>query len=143
METQTLGSEIFHLEQKYWQAMKDNDQQTILDLTSDFCIVAGANGVIQLDKKTIPEMMTANTYQLKNFRLDENFKIQIINNDTAVLAYKVHEDLFVEGRLVSLDASNASTWVRQNGKWVCALHTESIIGDPFGRDRIKRTLVDA
>jgi hypothetical protein len=31
-----------------------------------------------------------------------------------------------------------STWVRRNGGWVCALHTESILGDPFGRD--KRTV---
>jgi hypothetical protein len=25
--------------------------------------------------------------------------------------------------------------VRRNGQWVCALHTESMLGDPFGRDR--------
>ena len=33
------------------------------------------------------------------------------------------------------DAADASTWVRRNGRWVCALHTESLKGDPFGRDR--------
>ena len=26
--------------------------------------------------------------------------------------------------------------LRKNGGWVCALHTESIKGDPWGRDRV-------
>jgi hypothetical protein len=34
-----------------------------------------------------------------------------------------------------LDAADSSTWVRRNGRWLCALHTEAILGDPFGRDR--------
>jgi len=47
----------------------------------------------------------------------------------------VHEELTVEGKPVTLDAADASTWVRRDGRWVCALHTESLRGDPFGRDR--------
>ena len=48
---------------------------------------------------------------------------------------RVHEDLTVEGEPVSLDAADASVWVRREGHWRCAMHTESITGDPFGRDR--------
>lgn len=50
-------------------------------------------------------------------------------------SYRVHEELTVDGKPVTLDAADASTWVRRNGRWVCALHTEAISGDPFGRDR--------
>jgi hypothetical protein len=53
----------------------------------------------------------------------------------AVLVYNVHEELTVDGKPVTIDAADASTWVRRNGRWVCALHTESLKGDPFGRDR--------
>jgi hypothetical protein len=55
----------------------------------------------------------------------------------ALVGYKVHEDLTVDGKSVSLDAADTSTWVRRDGRWVCALHTESLLGDPFGRDRIR------
>ena len=55
--------------------------------------------------------------------------------DRKTLAYKVREKLTVDGKPVTLEASDASTWVRKNGRWVCALHTESVIGDPYGRDR--------
>jgi hypothetical protein len=47
----------------------------------------------------------------------------------------VHEDLTVDGEPVSIDAADTSEWVRRDGSRLCALHTESITGDPFGRDR--------
>jgi hypothetical protein len=59
----------------------------------------------------------------------------MLGNDVAIVAYDVHEDLTVDGKRVSLDAADTSTWVRRSGSWVCALHTESLRGDPYGRDR--------
>jgi len=53
----------------------------------------------------------------------------------AIVAYKVKEELTVDGKPVTLEAADASTWLRRGDSWVCSLHTESIIGDPFGRDR--------
>jgi hypothetical protein len=53
----------------------------------------------------------------------------------AIIAYNVHEEVTVDAQRVSLDAADASTWIRRNGQWRCALHTESIAGDPFGRDK--------
>jgi hypothetical protein len=41
----------------------------------------------------------------------------------------------VEGEAVSFDAYDTSVWVRDGGGWKCALHTESLVGDSFGRDR--------
>lgn len=79
-------------------------------------------------------------YELRDYRIDD-VKLQRLADDVAVLAYKVHEDLVVDGAPVVLDAAESSTWVRKNGHWVCALHTESLLGDPFGRDR--GTRVDA
>ena len=76
---------------------------------------------------------TAN-YELKDFSVDD-MQVRMLSEDVAIVAYKVREDLKVDGKAVTLEAADASTWVRRNGQWVCALHTESIAGDPFGRDR--------
>jgi hypothetical protein len=62
-------------------------------------------------------------------------QVRQLGDDVAVVAYTVHEKLTVDGQPVTLDAADASTWVRRNGRCVCALHTESVKGDPFGRDR--------
>jgi len=60
-----------------------------------------------------------------------------LSDDVAVIAYKVHEKVTVEGKTLAFEAADCSTWVRRDGRWVCAVHTESLAGDPFGRDRKK------
>jgi hypothetical protein len=50
----------------------------------------------------------------------------MLGGDVAALAYTVHEELTVEGKPVTLDAADVSVWVRRNGRWLCALHTESV-----------------
>lgn len=135
-----LKQELLDLETRYWTAIKEQDAETVMALSADTCIVTGAQGVGQLEKQRLAGMMDQPTYQLREFRFDD-VKVQQLSDDVAVLAYKVHEDLIVDGAPVTLDAADASTWVRKNGSWVCALHTESLIGDAFGRDR--GTRVDA
>jgi len=133
-----LEKELFNLEKRYWQAMKDKDLDTMLSLSDDPCMIAGAQGVSSIDKKTFADMMKAANYTLHDFELDdEEFQVRVLNNDTAILAYKVREDLTVDNESLSFEAAEASTWVRRDGKWVCALHTESLAGDPFGRDRVQ------
>ena len=71
---------------------------------------------------------------LNDFEL-KNPEVRSLGENVAVLAYKVREELTVDGKPVTVDALHSSTWIKRNGRWVCALHTESIAGDPFGRDR--------
>jgi uncharacterized protein (TIGR02246 family) len=131
-----LASELLELERQYWQAIQDRDGDVCARLSDEEVIVTGAQGVNKLDRKTLRQMMDeGDQYTLRSFTLDEDVQVHRLSADVAVLAYKVHEELTVDGEPVSLDAADASTWVRRDGRWLCALHTESILGDPFGRDR--------
>jgi len=131
-----VTKQLEELERKYWQAIKDNDLDEALKLSDEPCIVAGAQGVASLDKKTFEKMMKSSSWKLLDFKLAD-FNVRLINDDVAIVAYTVHEDMEVDGKPLSLDAADSSTWVKRNGHWVCALHTESLKGDPFGRDRAK------
>jgi ketosteroid isomerase-like protein len=135
MATKPLERELLDLEKQYWRAIKDNDIDAALRLTDDPCIVAGAQGVSRVDKTAFERMMTAAPWTLHEFEIKDDAEVRLINDDVAILAYKVQEKLTVDGKPVTMDAADASTWVRRGGRWVCALHTESIAGDPFGRDR--------
>jgi hypothetical protein len=135
MNTKAVEKELLDLENQYWQAIKERNVEAAARLTDSTCIVAGAQGVASIDSKSLAGMMAAARYTLHDFKLNEDVQVRMLGDDVAILAYKVHEDLTVDGKPVSLDAADASTWVRRNGQWVCALHTESIAGDPFGRDR--------
>jgi uncharacterized protein (TIGR02246 family) len=126
-------SEILELEKRYWQAIRDKNVNAAMQLTDDPCIVIGAQGVGQIGHAAFKAMMEGGTWTLRRFELGD-VHVRLLRDDVAVIAYKVHEELTVDGKPVSLDASDASTWVRRDGRWLCALHTESLTGDPFGRD---------
>lgn len=134
MSNSALANELLDLERQYWQAIKDKDVETAMRLTDDECIVTGAQGVGRISRQVLSKMLKDAPYTLLDFEIEDAEVLQL-RDDVAVLAYKVHEELTVDDKPVTLDAADASTWVRRDGRWLCALHTESIVGDPFGRDR--------
>ena len=134
MANTTLDKELLDLERRYWQAIQDKDVDAAMKLTDEECIVTGAQGVHRVNRQAMAEMFRNAPYTLHDFEL-KDAEVRQLQDDVAVLAYKVHEELTVEGKPLTLDAADASTWVRRDGRWLCALHTESITGDPFGRDR--------
>jgi hypothetical protein len=134
MATTGIEHEIVELEKEYWRAMQRRDTSTAARLTDDQCVVAGAQGVATLDRKSLAGMMNSDAWTLHEFDFSD-VNVLAPSDDVAVIAYKVKEQLTVEGKPLTLEASDASTWVRRNGQWVCAMHTESILGDPYGRDR--------
>jgi ketosteroid isomerase-like protein len=135
MTTQTVEAELLELEKRFWQALKDKDVNTAMSLTDYPCIVTGAQGVGAIDQKTFAAMLKASPYTLRRFKIKDGAEVRLVRDDVAIVAYQVHEELTVDGKPVTLDAADSSTWVRRDGRWLCASHTEAILGDPYGRDR--------
>lgn len=140
MENKALESEIFNLEKKFWNAMKEKDVATMMDLSDDQCIIAGPQGISKIHKNNFAAMMESEQSRLLDFKLDEDYKVTILNDTAAVIAYKVREDLNVEGKSVTLNALDSSTWIKKGNRWVCSMHTEALSGDPYGRDRKPQTI---
>jgi len=135
MGNPTLERELLSLEQRYWQSMKDKDTQAATALTDYPCIVAGASGVMSVDEEAFSKMLEGGAWTIKDFTLGDDVQVRRLTDDVAIIAYKIRESLTVDGKPVTMEASDASVWVKRDGKWRCALHTESLIGDPYGRDR--------
>ncbi|HEY4733458.1 MAG: nuclear transport factor 2 family protein [Gemmatimonadaceae bacterium] len=129
-----IEAQLLDLEKQYWTAIMNRDVQAAMRLTDDPCIVTGAQGVGRISQKAFADMLQAGGWTLHSFDLSE-VQVRVLSEDVAVLAYKVKETMTVEGKPLTLEASDSSTWVKRDGNWVCALHTEALIGDPFGRDR--------
>jgi hypothetical protein len=136
MATTARSQDLLELERRFWDAMKSKDSRAASRLTDDKCIVVGAQGVSSIDRKTMGKMTEDTQWHLDRFNVDDtSAQVRFINDDVALVAYKVNERVTVEGKPVELDANDASVWVRRDGEWRCAMHTESIAGDPYGRDR--------
>ena len=132
--SQTLEEELRALETTYWNAIQNKDEKTAMKLSDERCVVVGAQGVGELDRERLGQMLKQATYELTRYQFDDK-KIQVrkLTDDVAVIAYEVREDLVVDGKEESLIAFDASVWVKRGDQWLCALHTESLRGDPFGR----------
>lgn len=128
--TELLGS----LEHRFWDAMVARDTAAATALSDEPTVVTGASGAAKIDRATLGAMMGSGSWTLRSYAITD-LLVHQVTDDVAVVAYRVHEDLEVDGEDVALDAADASTWVRRDGTWVCALHTESILGDAYGRDR--------
>jgi len=129
-----IEAQLLDLEKQYWQAIKDKDVQAAMRLTDDTCIITGAQGVARITRDAFAGMLQAGGWTLHEFTLSD-VQVRVLSEDVAILAYKVKELLTVEGKSVTIDAADSSAWVKRDGQWMCALHTEALSGDPFGRDR--------
>lgn len=123
---QNITKEIMDLEKKYWKAMQTQDLEAALDLTDFPCLVAGANGVLAVDKEQFKKMFNAHQEQIRTFDFDENqMEVRQLSPDAAVVGYRVRTTLSMDGSSKALDAVDTSTWIRRGDKWLCAMHTET------------------
>ncbi len=132
----SLEQDILAQEKKFWQSMIDKDVDAGAAMIAETSIVTGAQGVGKIDRKAFAKMMEHGTWTLHKFEFSD-VQFTQVTPDVVVIAYKVREDLTVDGKPLSMEAADASTWVKKDGAWVCVLHTESVLGDPYGRDRKK------
>ena len=136
MPTLTREQELIDTERRFWDAMQKKDGQVASKLTDDGCIVVGAQGVSSIDRKMMGKMTTEGKWELQQYTFnDKTRQVRFISDDVAIVGYTVSERLVVEGQTLQFDANDSSVWVRRDGEWRCALHTESLKGDPYGRDR--------
>lgn len=129
-----LENDLLELERRFWDAIKNRDSRTAARLSDDHCLIVGPQGVADIDKQTLSKMVEGPTSQLKQYQFDDReVHIRVVSKDVAIIAYKVREDLVVSGTPLTMQAFDTSVWVRRDGAWVCALHTETLPGDPYGR----------
>ena len=134
MTATTNDQTIRDLESAFWSAMQSKDAASAGRMTDDNCIIAGAQGVSAIDAKAMAKMTTEGAWELTHFEFDpKTMQVRFVTDDIAIIAYTVNETVVLDGKTFPLKANDASVWVRRDGGWRCALHTESIAGDPFGR----------
>jgi hypothetical protein len=126
---------IIDLETKFWEAIVANDTEAAIALMPDKSIVTGAQGLGVLAHDDYRRMAKEGEgrYVVKSFSF-EDFKVIFPADNVAVSAYKVTAKMVVEDKPLTLTAADTTTWVKTDGHWLAAAHSESILGDPFGRD---------
>lgn len=118
---------IERLEQSFWQSMVDKDADKAMSMIADECLIVGPTGAMRSDPADYKRMTEDGQWDLDRFEFSD-VNVVFPADDTAVIAYKVHQTGSMQGKPMDLNCADSTTWVRHGSDWKCALHTETIIG---------------
>jgi ketosteroid isomerase-like protein len=119
---------IEKLETDFWQSMKDKDADKAMTMIADECLITGPMGTMRSDPADYKRMTEEGTWELANFEFSD---VEVIfpHEDTAIIAYKVHQTGTMKDGPMDLTCADSTTWVRDGKDWKCALHTETVLED--------------
>ena len=119
--------EIVDLERSFWQSMVDDDADAAGAMIADECLITGPMGTLRSDPEDYKRMAAQGDWELDRFEFSD---VEVIFpvEDTAIIAYKVHQTGSMKGQKMDLKCADSTTWVRDGREWKCALHTETIVG---------------
>ena len=124
---QTSSKTLIDLEKKFWQSMVDQDTDVALSMLSEPALMVSGSGALKFDHTGYRKMAEEGSMVLTSFDL-RDMEVVFPNDDTAVLAYRVSQEVAPRGssKLASTqEMSDTSTWVRGADGWRCVIHTET------------------
>lgn len=127
----TQASEIEQLETRFWQSMIDKDAKTAGTMIADISLVSGPMGTMRIDPAKYEKMTKEGQWTLEKFTFSD-VDVVFPADDVAIIAYQVHQTGTMKGERMDMKCADSSTWIRTDGTWKCALHTETILGKPGG-----------
>jgi hypothetical protein len=122
-------AEILGLETSYWDAMKAKDGSTTAALSGRTSLVTGPKGVMTVEKDRMGQMTEEGNWQLESYDFDD-VKVITPSPDVAIIAYKVHQRVTMDGRKSDMHCADSSTWLRGENGWECHAHSETLLDGP-------------
>jgi len=117
---------IVDLETRFWKALVEKDTAKAAALIADECLITGPSGAMRIDPNKYTQMMQDGQWTLDTFEFSE-LKVIFPAEDTAVVAYKVHQRGELKGQPMDMQCADSTAWVKDGRAWKCALHTETIL----------------
>ncbi len=124
--SRTEGSrgEIQRLEQAFWQSMVDREPSVATGMITEPALMVSGHGPMSFDHDGYLKMANNESHRLVEFSLSD-MDVLFPKDDVAIATYRAHQKLEMEGKPMEFDSIDSSTWVRVDGAWKCAAHTES------------------
>ena len=129
-----IKQQIFDLETRFWQSMKDKDVDTAASMIAKEGHVTGPMGTETINPEKYARMTRDGKWTLDSFEM-KNVEVVQPTPDSAIIAYEVHQTGDMKGQPMDLRCADSSVWVKEGSDWKCALHTETILEDVNARQR--------
>ena len=117
---------IVDLETRFWKALVEKNTAKAAAMIADECLITGPSGAMRISPSKYTEMMRDGQWTLDTFEFSD-LKVIFPGEETAVVAYKVHQKGELKGKPMDLQCADSTAWVKDGRDWKCALHTETIL----------------
>ena len=126
----TPSKTLIELENKFWQAIVDEDADAAVEMLSEPSVLVGAHGAMKFDHEDYRKMTVNPPRKLTRFELSD-VEVVFPNDATAVVAYHVKQHVAEKGKTGSAvqEMNDSSTWIKTGGDWKCVMHTETPAGE--------------
>lgn len=124
--SESRKQEIEKLERAFWQSIVDRDAKAATAMLTEPALMVSGHGANRFDHAGYAKMAADDRFRLLRFELSD-MDLVFPRDDVAIATYRVDQTVSMEGREVQMDAHDSSVWVRVDGAWKCAMHTESLV----------------
>lgn len=124
---QTASRDLIGLENKFWQALVDEDTDTAIGLLDEPALMVSSHGAMQFDHAGYRKMAEQGSMVLKSYKLSD-MNVVFPRDDMALLTYRVKQAMGERGKPgdeVNQEMADSSVWTRKDGQWLCVMHTET------------------
>ena len=123
--TDARHAEIESLERAFWQSMVDNDPKVATGMLTEPALMVSGHGAMRFDHAGYEKMANDPRHRLLDYALSD-MDVMFPTDDIAIATYRAHQKMEMEGRTMEQDVVDSSTWIKVDGAWKCAAHTESM-----------------
>lgn len=125
MNTTGPAAEIERLERAFWQSLVDGEPKVASAMLTGTALMVGPHGPMAFDPPTYEKMAADPDSRVLDYRFSD-FGVLFPREDVAIATYKAWQKFTRKGEAIEQDVVDSSTWVRLDGGWKCAAHTESM-----------------
>ena len=116
--------DIEQLEQAFWKSLVERDADTATGLLAPQALMVSSHGAMQFDPPQYAKMLQDPKHGLLKYQLSD-MDVLFASEDVAIATYKANQTMAMDGKELTQDVVDSSTWVRMGGTWKCVAHTES------------------
>ena len=117
-------TEIESLERAFWQSLVDDQPEVASSLLTPTALMVSAHGAMSFDPPTYEKMARSPKHSLLDYRFSD-MEVLSPSDDVAIATYRAWQQYERDGEVIEEDVVDSSTWLKVDGKWKCAAHTET------------------
>lgn len=124
----TPSETLVELEQKFWQAIVDQDTETATELLCEPSLMVSTHGAMKFDRAGYRKMAREGSMIVTGFEL-RDVDVVFPNTKTAIVTYKVKQSVRPRNdtAVQVQEMNDTSTWIQSGDRWRCVMHTETPI----------------